>query len=42
MIKFIDWRTSNLENRDDEVAKSAINPKLEFNLSSPNVISNNA
>ena len=42
MVKFIDWRTSNLENRDNEVAKMTINPKLEFNLTSKNVIKNNA
>ena len=41
MIKFIDWRSSNLENRFEEKAAS-VNPKLEFNLSSPNVISNGA
>jgi len=37
MIKFIDWRSSNLENRFEDRATS-VNPKLEFNLSSDNVI----
>ncbi len=39
MIKFIDWRTSNLENRFEA---TSISPKLEFNLVSKNVIENKA
>ena len=41
MIKFIDWRTSNLENRLDE-KPTTFNPKLDFRIDSGNVISNNA
>ena len=41
MIKFIDWRTSNLEDRFQE-RPSPVNPKLEFSVTSPNVIANRA
>ena len=41
MVKFIDWRTSNLEDRFKE-KNDTITPKLEFNLSSRNVIANRA
>ena len=41
MINFIDWRTSDLEDRFNE-QKSTLNPKLEFYMSSSNVIRNNA
>lgn len=41
MIKFIDWRTSTLENRMLETPLP-INPKLDFKIDSKRVISNRA
>lgn len=41
MINFIDWRTSNLEDRYSQ-KPGTLNPKLEFHLSSKNVIKNKA
>ena len=41
MVNFVDWRTTNLENVLEE-RPSSINPKLEFTMSSRNVISNRA
>ena len=41
MINFIDWRSSNLEDRHNP-RPGQLNPKLEFNMASPNVISNRA
>ena len=41
MINFIDWRTTNLEDRFAE-RPPPINPKLEFNMNSSNVFANRA
>lgn len=41
MIKFVDWRTSSLENRLLE-NPLPINPKLDFRIDSKMVISNGA
>ena len=41
MINFIDWRSSNLEDKFADKATQQ-NPKLTFEMSSPNVIENRA